>query len=159
LPDARDAMITSVPDQWKSPTSGDIDLVVPQGVVDWMHEHVWEQSHDAWHNIRRCKTGGLLGIPGAPPGGSGAVNVCSHTDMIPDHQECQDADDGFAFLVTHRHMLTALKQLFPQHADLFAGFPHFPYNATDVPQLWQSRWGTGWSQQILSVANTLEAIE
>jgi hypothetical protein len=36
----------------------------------------------------------------------------------------------------HRHMMQSLRQAFPQHTALFQGFPHFPFNATDVPQEW-----------------------
>jgi hypothetical protein len=149
--DPRDSQLTGNPDEWKA-TTGDIDLVVPKGVLDWMGERLWEVSHDAWHNIRRCKNGG--GIPGAT-----ASAICSHTELVPAHQECTDAEDGFEFLVMHRHMMQALRQSFPHHSQLFSGFPHFPYNATDVPSQWQSRFGTGWSAQIKSVADTLEDIE
>jgi len=120
-----------------------------------MDERVWKQSHDAWHNIRRCRGGGISG--GAEMGGS--TDICSHTELVPEHQECADAEDGYEFLVMHRHMMIALRQAFPQHADLFAGFPKFPFNATDVPKEWQNRFGTGWTQQILDVANKLEDIE
>jgi hypothetical protein len=116
--DSRDAQITSTPDQWKS-SSNEIDLVLPAKVLDWMGERVWEQSHDAWHNVRRC-TGGATGI-------------CAHPELVPDHKECADAEDGYQFLVMHRHMMQALRQAFPQHTALFEGFPKFPYNATDVP--------------------------
>ena len=56
-------------------------------------------------------------------------------------------------------MMRALKQAFPQHAQLFAGFAKFPFEAKDVPQEWQGRWGSGWSSKILETANTLEDIE
>jgi hypothetical protein len=149
LPDPSDSMLTGMPDQWTS-TAGEIDLVLPKPVLGWMGDRLWEVSHDAWHNVRRCKGGG------APPT---STAICSHKELIPAHQECADAEDGYEFLVTHRHMLMQLKQAFPQHADLFAGFPHFPFNATDVPEQWRGRWGTGWSQQIIATAQTLEAIE
>jgi hypothetical protein len=153
--DSRDAQLTDIPDQWKA-TNGDIDLIVPKLVLDWMGERVWEASHDAWHNIRRCKNGGAAaGVPST----AAATSICSHTELIPVHQECADADDGYAFLVVHRHMIQSLKQTFPTHADLFQGFPHFPFDAKDVPVEWQSRWGTGWSQSIIDTANTLEDIE
>jgi hypothetical protein len=149
--DARDPQIPGNFDEWKA-SNGDIDLVVPKAVVDWMTERLWQKSHDAWHNIRRCRTGGA-------PGGGGGVNVCAQTALVPDHQECADAEDGYQFLVMHRHMMQSLRQAFPQHAATFDGFPTFPFNATDVPQQWRGRWGTGWSQQILDVARVLEDIE
>jgi hypothetical protein len=142
-------MLTGMPDEWKA-TTGEIDLVEPKPVLAWMGARQWEISHDAWHNVRRCKGGG------APPT---STAICMHKELIAAHQECSDAEDGYEFLVTHRHMIMQLKQAFPQHAALFAGFPHFPYNATDVPMQWQGRWGTGWSSQIIQTAQTLEDIE
>jgi len=121
MPDARDAQIMSLPDEWRA-SNGDIDLVVPRGVLDWMGERVWEQSHDAWHNVRRCK-GSVL------PGG----DICMHTELVPEHQECADAEDGYEFLVMHRHMMQSLRQAFPQHADLFQGSPNSPCRRPTSP--------------------------
>jgi hypothetical protein len=149
LADASDAMLTNDPAEWTA-ANGDVDLVLPKPVLGWMGARLWEVSHDAWHNVRRCKGGG------APPT---STAICAHTELIPPDQECSDAEDGYEFLVTHRHMIMTLRQAFPQHAELFAGFPHFPYDATDVPEQWRSRWGTGWSAQITATAQTLEAIE
>jgi hypothetical protein len=151
--DARDAQLTGMPDQWKSP-SGAIDLVVPKLVLDWMSERIWEPSHDAWHNVRRCRSGVV-----APGAGRGTTSLCSRAELIPAHQECADAEDGYQFLVVHRHMLQALKHAFPQHSALFDGFPHFPFEASAVPVEWQARWGTGWSAKIKETATTLEDIE
>lgn len=160
--DPRDSQITSQPIEWRA-SNGAIDLVLPQPVLDWMAESVWTESHDAWHNIRRCRggLGGLFGGAGGffGAGGGGGVDVCSHTELVPEDQECENAEDGYQFLVMHRHMIQALKQAFPAHTGLFTGFPTFPFQATDVPEQWRDRWGTGWSQQILQVANVLEAIE
>jgi hypothetical protein len=149
--DSRDSTLPSPaqPDIFTA-TNGDIDLPLPKVVLDWMDERVWKQSHDAWHNIRRCGGGGL---PGS------GTSICSHTELVPADQECSDAADGYAFLVMHRHMMIALRQAFPNHPELFQGFPHFPFKATDVPAQWQSRFGSGWTQDIINTANTLEAIE
>jgi hypothetical protein len=115
-----------------------------------MGARAWEKSHDAWHNVRRCRSG----FPGL--GGSA---ICSNVELIPASQECSGPDDGYQFLVMHRHMMEGLRQAFPQHKELFEGFVRFPYNATDVPVQWRDRFGTGWSAQIRSVADTLEDIE
>jgi hypothetical protein len=151
--DYRDQYLTGKPDEWTS-RSGTIDLVLPKEVLAWMGERVWEKSHDAWHNVRRCRGGGVPGLPGG-----GDMSVCEHTELIPEHQECADAEDGYQFLVMHRHMMRGLREAFPRHTALFEGFPSFPYNAENVPAQWQGRFGTGWSQQIKSVAQTLEDIE
>jgi hypothetical protein len=168
--DPRNSQISSQPDEWKA-TNGEIDLVLPKLVLDWMAESVWTESHDAWHNIRRCSrggiaggggffagAGGLFGGGGGAAGGSTRVDVCSHTELVPEDQECENASDGYQFLVMHRHMMQSLKQAFPAHAELFTGFQRFPRQASDVPPQWQGRW-TAWSQQVLDAANRLENIE
>jgi hypothetical protein len=85
--------------------------------------------------------------------------MCAHTELGPAHQECADADNGYEVLVMHRHMLIALRQAFPAHAELFAGFPHFPFDAKDVPAEWQSRFGSGWTSDVVKTAQKLEDIE
>jgi hypothetical protein len=153
--DARDALLATpaAPDIFTA-SNGEIDLPLPKPVLDWIDERVWKQSHDAWHNIRRCRGGGGFGMPAM-----GGIDICSHTELVPAHQECADAEDGYEFLVMHRHMMIGLRQAFPSHKQLFEGFPHFPFAAEDVPEQWRSRFGTGWTQQILDTANTLEHIE
>ncbi|HVZ31897.1 MAG TPA: hypothetical protein VG963_05700, partial [Polyangiaceae bacterium] len=101
--------------------------------------------------------GGFGGFGGSSS--ASTTNICSHTELVPQHQECTDAEDGYEFLVMHRHMIHALREAFPGHLELFEGFPSFPYEAQDVPVEWQSRFGTGWSQSIIDTAKTLEAIE
>ena len=148
-PSAADAALSGKPDYWTD-SKGAIDLVLPKGVLDWMGARVWEVSHDAWHNIRRCKGSTI-------PGASRAV--CQHTELVPASQECSGPDDGYQFLVMHRHMIIALKQAFPEHKELFEGFPHFPFQASEVPEEWRDRWGSGWSQSVRNTATVLEDIE
>ena len=144
-PDPRDALITNEPVQWVSPR-GEVDLVLPQPVLDWMSEGIWQKSHDAWHNIRRCS-------------GPFRSAICSQVALVPRDQECENASDGFQFLAMHRHMIEGLKQAFPRHADLFEGFPSFPFNAQDVPEQWRSRFGTGWNATMRRFAERLDDIE
>ncbi|HEY3494090.1 MAG TPA: hypothetical protein VGK73_05365 [Polyangiaceae bacterium] len=157
LPDARDALLAtpSAPDIFVA-SNGDVDLPVPGAVLDWMDERFWKPSHDAWHNIRRCGRGSS---PGGEGTSSGSAAMCAHTELVPEDQECENAANGLDFLVMHRHMLIALRQAFPQHADLFDGFPHFPFQASDVPEAWRSRFGSGWTQNVVNTARTLEDIE
>jgi hypothetical protein len=146
--DARDKLLTGKPDQWKGSA---IDLVLPAKVLEWMTERVWDQSHDAWHNVRRCKTGGLFA--------GGTTPLCNKPALVPANAECSNAEDGYEFLVMHRHMMMSLREAFPTYPDLFQGFPKFPLSATDVPAEWQGRWGTGWAQSVLDTAKLLEDIE
>lgn len=143
--DPRDAMLTGKPDKWVA-QNGDVDLVLPKPVLEWMGERVWEESHDAWHNVRRCN-------------GFFSSGICKdHPELVSPHQECADAEDGYQFLVMHRHMMQGLRQAFPSGGDLFEGFERFPFNPEDVPEEWRGRWKP-WASNIIATAEKLEAIE
>jgi hypothetical protein len=148
LADARDKELTGKPDAWRGSA---VDLVLPAKVLEWMHERVWEQAHDAWHNVRRCRMGGVF------PGGRSPL--CNKPELVAPNAECANAEDGYQFLVMHRHMMQALRQAFPTYPDLFKGFPRFPAQASDVPTEWQGRWGTGFAQSVRETAALLEDIE
>jgi len=109
-----------------------VDLIVQPAVLSWMQDHFWEAAHAEWHAIRTCS------IPGGARGS--IVNICQFTDMIPTDQNCQSAGDGYQFLLFHRHMLEALKQLWPKHSEQFSGFPRLPKSADDIPAQWRSAW-------------------
>jgi len=87
------------------------------------------------------------------------TRFCARADLVAAHQECTDAEDGYQFLVMHRHMIDGLKQAFPGHTSLFEAFPRFPFDATDVPLQWRDRFGTGWAPQVIETAKLLEDIE
>ena len=173
--DPRDALLSGEPDAL---SYGDgVDLVLPEQVLAWMRERRWQPSHDGWHNIRRCMNPMFTMPPPAeaPPlpfdiTQPGAMaRVCANTELVPAQGECENARDGYEFLVMHRHMIRSLKQAFPRHARLFDGFPHFPFSIEDVPEQWRDRWTmgglfrsqmgeVGWDPHILEVARRLEAI-
>jgi hypothetical protein len=118
--------------------------------------------------------GGAAGSGGGRPGGgfgfglpgvgggiqlSPAFALCDKPELVAPEQECGGARDGYEFLVVHRHMINVLRQAFPTHQEMFAGFPTFPFDAQDVPEQWRDRFGTGWSAQIIESATTLDDIE
>jgi hypothetical protein len=125
-----------------------VDTSLQPEVMQWMTDNRWQGAHVEWHAIRGCKSG--VGASASH------VNICQFTDMIPADQNCQTAGDGYQFLLFHRHMLQALKQLWPKHAADFDGFPTFPQTAEEVPEAWRPTW-KGWAndtngQQILAAA-------
>jgi hypothetical protein len=128
-----------------------VDTTVQPQVLTWMNTHRWEEAHVEWHAIRNCAAS--LG------GGSASkVNICSYTNLVPTDQQCQTDGDGYQFLLFHRHMMQALKQLWPKHAEQFTGFPKFPQSAADVPPEWQSAW-TDWSADALAAGKIGDAIK
>ncbi len=127
-----------------------VDTTVQPGVITWMQNHAWEAAHVEWHAIRTC------GLPGG--GTTSKVNICSFTNLVPQDQNCQDEGDGYQFLLFHRHMIQALKQLFPKHTEQFTGFDHFPQSAADVPPEWRSAW-TDWDANVLAAGKIGDAID
>ncbi|WP_104984657.1 hypothetical protein [Sorangium cellulosum] len=109
-----------------------VDTTVQPEVLQWMYDNSWQAAHVEWHAIRACN------LPGG--GGLSKVNICSFEQLVPQDQNCQTAGDGYQFLVFHRHMIQALKQLWPNHSEQFTGFTKFPTSAEDVPPQWRSAW-------------------
>ncbi len=133
--------------------NGQTDAVLQPEIIQWMEDHVWQEAHFQWHNVRRCGGGGGLG----GGGGAGAFNPCDHPDLAPDANECENAQDGYEFLVMHRHMLQALRQLWPSHTDQFEGWDQWPAS-TDYPELLRPYFKE-WSQQVKEEAAIADNIE
>jgi hypothetical protein len=134
-PEPTDATMKDGPAEYYPPGNMDpsiVDLTVQPEVLAWMQDHAWEAAHVEWHAIRTCN------IPGGPIGSH--INVCQYTNLVPTDQNCQTGGDGYQFLLMHRHMLQALRQLWPNHTEQFTGFPKFPQTADDVPPQWRSAW-------------------
>jgi hypothetical protein len=127
-----------------------VDTTLQPQVLTWMQSHSWENAHVEWHAIRTCA------LPGG--GSTSHVNICSFTSLIPKDQNCQDEGDGYQFLLFHRHMIQALKQLWPNHQEQFTGFPKFPQSAADVPPEWRSVW-SDWDPQVLAAGLIGDAID
>jgi hypothetical protein len=127
-----------------------VDTTVQPEVLSWMRDNLWEAAHVEWHAIRGC------GVPGG--GGLSKVNICSFTPTIPKDQNCQTAGDGYQFLVFHRHMIQALKQLWPKHTEQFTGFAKFPTSAADVPAQWRSAW-KDWDADALAAGKIGDEID
>lgn len=135
--------------------NGQTDAVLQPEIIEWMEKKEWQEVHFQWHNVRRCGGGGFGGVGGG--GGGSAFNPCDIPALLPDANECENAQDGYEFLVMHRHMIQALKQLFPSHTDQFEGWDKWP-SATDYPELLRPYFSE-WSQQVLQNADILDNIE
>lgn len=137
MPDPTDSSPTMKdgPAEFFPPGNNDpniVDTTVQPEVLKWMYDHSWQDAHVEWHAIRACN------LPGG--GGLSKVNICRFTQLVPEDQNCRTAGDGYQFLVFHRHMIQALKQLWPNHSEQFTGFTKFPTKAEDVPPQWRSAW-------------------
>lgn len=136
-------------------SDGSYDTVEQQPVLDWMDANKWTGAHVIWHAVRGCKDGtasGLLGPLGLP-------NLCKdYPVLVPTDQNCKSDGDGYQFLLFHRHMLQALKQLWPKHAADFAGFAKFPTKKEELPPVWNDKDPT-WNKQILDAAAIGDSIE
>ena len=98
---------------------------------------------------------------GAVPGGGTSNAICSHTELIPAHQSAADAEDGYQFLVVHRHMMhgaasgvSAARRRCSQASRTFRTTPR------TCPQNWHRSLGARAGQHaIIETAKTLEDIE
>lgn len=118
-----------------------VDLTVQPYVLDWLTAHNWQTVHVEWHAIRTCGIGSR--------GLGSKIGICDYTALIPTDQNCQTGGDGYQFLLMHRHMIQALKQLWPNHTEQFTGFTKFPRTAEDVPPQWRSAFRP-WSEAALA---------
>jgi hypothetical protein len=153
LPQASDETMKDGPAEFYPPGKTDpnlVDTTVQPEVLKWMNDNLWQAAHVEWHAIRGCSTG--LGA------GQSKVDICSFKQLVPKDQNCRTDGDGYQFLVFHRHMIQALKQLWPKHTEQFTGFPKFPTSAADVPPQWRSAW-KDWDANALAAGKIGDEID
>lgn len=109
--------------------NGQTDATVQPEVIKWMEDNAWQEAHFVWHQVRRCGTG-------FGGGGGAVIDPCKFPEMKPEQNECAGPQDGYEFLVMHRHMIQALKELWPNHTEQFTGWSMFP-NRSDYPDILQ----------------------
>lgn len=155
----------SLPDTYAEYTeNGQTDTTVRPEIIQWMEDHSWQEAHFLWHSARRCVGGGGFGGfggaggAGGPFGGSNSrVDPCSFTDMLPEENECEGPQDGYEFMVMHRHMIETLRQLWPSMQDHFEGWETFP-DREDYPEVVRSYYRE-WSDQVRSAAALADNIK
>jgi hypothetical protein len=134
---------------------GPVDTVVQPEVLEWLTDNQWMGAHVVWHAVRGCNIGtaaGLLQPLGFP-------DICrEYPVLVPKDQTCRTAGDGYQFLLFHRHMIQALKQLWPKHAADFDGFDRFPTTKEELPEIWNDA-DPDWTAQILEAAEIADNIE
>lgn len=130
---------------------GQTDATVQPEVINWMDANVWQESHFLWHSARRCGGGGFGGF-----GSVGGVDPCSFPEMRPEQNECAGPQDGYEFLVMHRHMIHALKELWPNHTEQFTGWNKFP-GREDYPDILRQYYNN-WSSSVLQDAALADGI-
>lgn len=154
--DARDDQLPNEPQTLEIGTSGARDLVLPQGVLDWMAEHQFEAAHDGWHLVRKWDQ--------ACRQSHAAVEDCAPAQRLVSQglwrAEIQQGapGDGYAFMVMHRHMIQMLRASFPKHAHLFDGFTHVPRSKGDDQNFTPWR-NIAWTSDNLKGLEILEHIE
>jgi hypothetical protein len=152
-PQPTDATMKDGPAEFFPPGKTDpniVDTTLQPEVLDWMKANSWQAAHVEWHAIRGCGVAGGSGLS--------KVGICSFKELVPKDQNCQTAGDGYQFLVFHRHMIQALKQLWPKHTEQFTGFSKFPTTAADVPPQWRSAW-KDWDAEILAAGKIGDEID
>jgi len=150
-PEPVDSSMQDGPSEFYPPGNNDptlVDLTVQPYVLDWLTDHNWQTVHVEWHAVRTCNAGGI----------GSKVGICDYKSLIPVDQNCRTGGDGYQFLLMHRHMILALKQLWPNHIEQFTGFERFPRSAEDVPAQWRAAWKP-WSAAALANGDLGDAID
>lgn len=127
--------------------NGQTDATVQPEVIKWMEDNAWQEAHFVWHVVRRC---------GAGFGGGAVINPCNFPEMKPEQNECAGPQDGYEFLVMHRHMIQALKELWPNHTEQFTGWTMFP-GRSNYPDILQ-QYFSEWPQQVRTDAALADSI-
>lgn len=141
--DADAAMVDGPAEFIDSQWPDEVDLTLQPQVLSFMGEHHWEAAHVEWHAIRGCSSGQGNALSN--------INICDQVPLIPANQNCRDKGDGYEFLVFHRHMIQALKQLWPNHSEQFTAFTKFPV-PDDLPPQWKARLeAEPWTEDELAV--------
>lgn len=130
--------------------NGQTDALLRPEIIQWMEDHAWQEGHFLWHEARRCRSG-------FGSGGGSSIDVCSFTQMLPEQDECQGPQDGYEFLVMHRHMISVLSQLWPSMHDQFNGWDQFP-ERDDYPPFLQTYFRQ-WNDQVLRAAEVADGID
>lgn len=153
----------SLPDTYAEYTaSGQTDATLRPEIIQWMEDHAWQEGHFLWHENRRCSSfgggfgGGFGGFGGGFGGGGSSVDVCSFSEFRPPENECQGPQDGYEFLVMHRHMINVLTSLWPSMDDQFKGWDRFP-TQNDYPDILRPYFNQ-WNSQVLRAAEAADGI-
>jgi hypothetical protein len=108
------------------------DPLIPDEIITWMRGHDWGMHHVYWHATRQWD---LLNE-------QERQQLQDTGQSRADRQEGQTGN-GWDFLIMHRAMIRLLVGHFPQHSQLFAGWPALPTDpnsASDpVPENGQSK--------------------
>lgn len=140
----------SLPDQpAEYVENGQTDVTLRPEIINWMSKNQWQEAHFLWHGNRRCG--------GFSFGGGGAIDPCKFPEMKPDQNECSGPQDGYEFLVMHRHMIHTLKQLWPSLQDQFNGWDRFP-SRENYPEVVRQHY-TQWNGQVQQAANLADNID
>ena len=121
-------------------------------ILAWLTANGWQAAHVEWHAIRNCSASSDL-----PPTERSQVDICRFHQLIPKDQHCQSNGDGYQFLVFHRYLLQAVRQLWPSHSAQLAGFERFPSSEYDVPTEWHSRWKS-WGSDVRTAGKLADDI-
>lgn len=162
-PDPRDATLPNAPERFQS-NSGQVDLLMPKAIRDWMTERGMQRSHDDWHLIRQIDSK-CFKSNAKPEDCNVAKDLAARGLKRFPIQECsrlapgaKGPGDGKMFMWEHRHMLDNMNSAFPQHRELFTGFAKVPRSQDDPNNPVPSR-SIRWSQSQLAALDQLENIE
>jgi hypothetical protein len=161
--DPRDAALSGEPERFEA-GGGQVDLIMPKEIRDWMTERGMQKTHDEWHLIRQLDSR-CLQSNATPQSCTFARDLETRGLKRFAHQECSrppegdsSPGDGAMFMWMHRHMIDSMKQAFPSHPELFTPFAKVPLSRDDPNNPTPGR-NISWSAAHVEAIGILDNIE
>jgi hypothetical protein len=131
----------------KNVTSVSQPMIQPE-ISQWLTEHHWQAGYSYWQKSRLCGSG--LNANNNP------LCVLAAKMPQPPQTVCGSAQDGYEFLVMHRHIMQSMKSLWPRLDDQFASWKKFP-KIEDYPLVLQDK-VHAWPDAILRAAEAMDTL-
>lgn len=110
------------------------DVRMPENLITWMNSVMWGPHHDQWHFERRWDFWHFLAGNGDPDTQQAAQEMIDYAHQQHwKRAELQEgeAGNGLDFLIMHRAMLHLIREKFPEHQELIAGWKTPPTDPND----------------------------
>ncbi|WP_206026407.1 hypothetical protein [Roseimicrobium sp. ORNL1] len=103
---------------------------IPQAIRTWLDQLNWGDHHLQWHIERRWDRFAASDVFRPPNARVIPFALSQGWTRYPVQEGA--ASNGVEFLAMHRAMILALRKTFPQHRDIFDGWPRVPTEPNDA---------------------------
>lgn len=132
----------------QTPDDTEYSSLDPQ-VTQWIRDQGWSHGYELWLNSLECQAP----IHYAPHG-----PLCNLSPpREAQNAQCGNKQDSFDFLVMHRHLLQAMRSVWPDYRTQFSSWQNFPTSLDDYPEPLQNQFSP-WPDTVVYNAKLLDRI-